>query len=307
MAAETAGMWLDDFDVQRAESAKTKKPQPDDWESWGGVARPGKNMSTADLEIDSDTQNELAKRDPSGFGVKLAEVRQEQIVDEFKRLNPTYVVNEKNQKAVYRYIRDFQLKDPNCPLDDVDDKAYEAGLWTTANLTQVFKLLSARGKLDAPAGKPKALDNEEMLDCISAIRMGDLTGAILSYITHSFGGKLPHYNSPRELVRQYPQLSSDAAKFVFFHSKGTISKSDWQSFEKEKPAGIPILTFELIKAAYEDWNFLRELNKDSKGAKDAVVAAPAPPSDEDLNQLSDEELNKRIIAEQKQWRRNQYV
>jgi hypothetical protein len=62
------------------------------------------------------------------------------------------------------------------------------------------------------------------------------------------------------------------------------------------------VTVELIKKAYEDWNFLRALNEDK--VKAAVVAAPAPPVDEDLNNLSDEEINKRIIAEQKQWRRS---
>jgi hypothetical protein len=302
MAAETAGMWLDEFDLQRAESARTKKPKTDEWEDFGGVSRPGKNMAVADLEIDSATQDELAKRDPNGFGKKLAEVRQEQVVDAFRKANPTYLQTERNQKAVYRYIRDVQLQDPNLPLDDTDDVAYEAGLWTVENLTAVFKLLSARGKLDVPAGKTKTLNREEMMDCISAIRLGDLQGAALSFIEYSFGGKLPPYSSPRDLFSRYPQLASDAAKFVFYHSRGTISKADWQTFEKEKLAGVPMLTYELIKGAYEDWVFLRELNKD---AKDAVAVAPAPPSEEDLNQLSDEEINKRIIAEQKQWRRSQ--
>jgi hypothetical protein len=304
MAKETASMWLDEFDLQRATAEK--KPKHDDWEEFGGVSRPGRNMTVSDIENDTATQDELAKRDPNGFGKKLAEIRQEQVVDAFKKANPSYIPTEKNFKAVYRHIRDHQLQDPNLPIDDVDDAAYAAGLWTVANLSAVFKLLAARGKLDMPAGKPKALDREEMTDVISAIRLGDLKGALVSFIEYSFGGKLPPYSSPRDLFNRYPQLASDAAKFVFFHSKGTISKADWQAFDREKLAGVPILTYELISAAYQDWAFLRELNKD-KDAKGTVVAAPAPASVEDLNKLSDEELNARIIEEQKQWRRNQYV
>ncbi|WP_433965139.1 hypothetical protein [Tunturiibacter gelidiferens] len=304
MAADTSAMWLDEFDHQRAEYAQTKKPQPDAWEDFGGVARPGRNFgAAADLENDTATQNELARRDPNGFGVKLAEIRQEKVVNEFRRLNPSYVPNEKNQKAVYKYIRDFQLQDSNLHLDDVDDEAYKAGLWTVENLTQVFRHLSAKGRLDMPAKTIKALSREEKLDVISYIRTGSLQDAVVAYITHSYGGNLPHYSSARDLFTRYPDLASSASKFVFYHSRGTISQADWEAFDREKLAGVPILTFELIRVAYDDWVFLRELNKDAKAA---VVAAPAPPSEEDLNQLSDEELNKRIIEEQKQWRRNQF-
>ena len=212
MAVETSEMWLDDFDQQRAESARTKKPRPDDWEGWGGVARPGRNMSAADLEIDSATQDELAKRDPNGFGKKLAEVRQEEIVDAFRKVNPTYLQTERNQKAVYKYIRDHQLKDPKLPLDDTDDAAYEKGLWSVENLTSVFKLLSARGMVDMPAGKTKVLNREEMLDVIACVRTGDLQAAIVAFIAHSFGGNLPQYSSARDLFTRYPQLASNASK-----------------------------------------------------------------------------------------------
>lgn len=302
MAADTAGMWLDEFDQQRAEYAKTKKPKADDWEDFGGVARPGRTFgAAADLENDVDTQNELARRDPKGFGVKLAEIRQEKVVNGFKAANPTYIANEKNQKAVFKYIRDVQLQDPNLPLDDTDDVAYAVGLWTVENLTSVFKLLSARGKLDMPAGKPKALDREEMLSVIAAVRTGDLQGAIVAFIEYSFGGKLPQYSSARDLFSRYPDLASNASKFVYFHANGTISKSDWEAFEREKLAGVPMLTVKLIETAFNDWVILRELNRE-RDSKDAVVSAPVPPTEEDLNQLSDEELNRRIIAEQKQLR-----
>jgi hypothetical protein len=305
LAEETAGFWLDEFDVQRAEYAKTKKPHPDAWEDFGGVARPGRNFgAAADLENDTATQDELAKRDPNGFGVKLAEIRQEQVVNEFRRLNPTYVANEKNQKIVYKYIRDFQLNDPNLHLDDVDDEAYKAGLWTAENLSKVFKHLASKGRLEMPAQIAKALNREEMLDVISCVRTGDLQGAIVAFIAHSFGGNLPQYSSARDLFSRYPDLASNASKFVYFHANGTISQADWQAFEKEKLAGVPMLTVKLIETAYNDWVFLRELRKD-KPAKDAVVSIPPPPNEEDLNQLSDEELNQRILAEQKAWRRNQ--
>jgi hypothetical protein len=305
LAEETAGLWLDEFDHQRAEYAQTKKPQPDAWEDFGGVARPGRNFgAAADLENDTATQDELARRDPNGFGVKLAEIRQEQVVNEFRRLTPTYIANEKNQRAVYKYIRDFQLKDPNLHIDDVDDAAYEAGLWTAANLTSAFKHLSAKGRLEMPAETTKVLNREEMLDVISCVRTGDLQGAIVAFIAHSFGGKLPQYSSARDLFSRYPDLASNASKFVYFHANGTISKSDWEAFDKEKLAGVPMLTVKLIETAFNDWVVLRELNRE-KDTKDAVVSAPVPPSEEDLNQLSDEELNQRIIAEQKQWRRNQ--
>jgi hypothetical protein len=306
MATETASMWLDEFDVQRAENAQTKKPKPDDWESWGGVARPGRKLgAAADLENDTDTQNELAKRDPNGFGVKLAEIRQEQVVNAFKAANPKYIASAKNYDAMFRYIRDKQLKDPNLDLDDVDDEAYAKGFWTVDNLTAVFKHLSAKGRLEMPAETTKVLNREEMLDVISCVRTGDLQGAIVAFIAHSFGGKLPQYSSARDLFSRYPDLASNASKFVYFHANGTISQADWQAFEKEKLAGVPMLTVKLIETAYNDWVFLRELNKD-KDAKGTVVAAPAPPSDEDLNKLSDEELNRRIIEGQKAWRRNQF-
>jgi hypothetical protein len=262
--------------------------------------------AAADLENDTATQDELARRDPSGFGVKLAEIRQEQVVNEFRRLNPTYVANEKNQKTVYKYIRDFQLKDPNLHIDDVDDAAYTAGLWTVANLTTVYKHLASKGKLEMPAQTIKVLNRDEMLDVISCVRTGDLQSAVIAFIAHSFGGNLPHYSSARDLFARYPELASNAAKFVFFHAKGTISKADWETFDREKLAGVPMITVRLLEAAWDEWFFLRELNKDSK-PKDAVVSAPPLPSEEeDLENLSDEELNKRIIAEQKAWRQNQF-
>jgi hypothetical protein len=304
LAADTSAMWLDEFDQQRAEYAQTKKPKADDWEEWGGVARPNKQLgAAADLALDTATQDELARRDPQ-FAKRLAEVRQEEVVTAFKAANPTYVANEKNQKTVYKFIRDNQLQDSNLDLDDVDDAAYEAGLWTPENLTAIFKHLASKGRLEMPAQIAKALNREEMLDVIACVRTGDLQGAVVAFIEYSFGGKLPHYSSARDLFSRYPRLASDASKFVYFHSVGTISQADWQAFEREKLANVPILTVRLIETAYNDWVVLRELNRDSKAA-DAVVSAPPPAEEEDLDSLSDEELNARIVQQQKAWRRNQ--
>ena len=269
--------------------------------------RPNKQLgAAADLALDHATQDELARRDPNGYGKKLAEVRMEETVNAFKAATPTYLANERNQKTMYRHIRDTQLQDPNLPLDDVDDVAYQQGLWTVQNLTTVFTHLVSKGRLDMPAQTIKALSREEAMDVISCVRTGDLQSAVIAFCAHSFGGQLPEYSSARDLFSRFPTLASNASKFVFFHAKGTISKGDWEAFEREKLANVPMLTVRLIEAAYEEWALLKVLDRETKPTKDSVVSAPPPAEEEDLDSLSDEELNRRILAEQRAMRRSQF-
>jgi hypothetical protein len=316
MADETALLWIDETtdvrhmskEAQKKAGYKAPKTTDESWEDeWGGVIRPNKNMTVSDIEADEETLNELARRDPK-FRAKLDDVRMEEVVDAFKKANPDYIASERNYEVIVRYIRDRQLKDSNCPLDDVDDVAYAEGLWTVANLSAVFKYLAAKGKLEMPAGKPKELSREEKLSVIANIRQGDPQAAVVNFITYSFAGRPPReFSSAHDFMTAYPDLTSKAVWFVFeqIHA-GELSIQELADFKKAMSRhALPTVPF--LQDALIRWHATANLRSPA-APEQAVKDDPAPePTQRELESLSDAEIDARIIEQQKEWRRSQYL
>lgn len=317
LADETALLWIDETtdtrhmskEAQKAAGYKAPKTTDESWEDeWGGVIRPNKNMTVADIETDEETLNELARRD-SKFRAKLDDVRMEETVDAFKKANPDYVVSEKNYETIIKYIRDRQLQDMNCPLEDADDAAYAAGLWTVENLTQVFKYLASKGRLEMPKGKAKELSREDMLAVIANIRQHDPQAAVINYINRSFGGRFPkEYSEVSDFLSAYPDLTSKAVWFVFdqLHA-GELTVEELAAF-KESMQRYALPTVRFLETALPKWQAaenVRTVFAPEQPVKDEP--APQPKTQKDLESLSDAEIDALIIEEQKEWRRNQYA
>lgn len=282
-----------------AANYRTPSTDAERWaDVFGGIDDPLKGKRQADIELDPEIYEELARRDPA-FKRQLDDQKIEAITLEFTESNPDYLSTEANYDKVVRYIRKHQLKDPGVPLDDIVSVAYANNLWTVRNLTVVFKTLVREGVMEMPKGKTKPLSKDEGLDVLAMVRQGDVEGAILQFITYAFGGSLPRkYRDPREFLRDNAALASEAAEWVFFQSNAhTIDANEWKQFRKARLAGRQMLTYKVIEDAWNEWQFSGKRDAVSETVGTAPAAAPRDP-----NTLSAAELDEAILEARRNYR-----
>lgn len=254
------------------------------------------DFTEADLE-------QLAKKDPNGFGVQWRENKMEQVTNEFKRANPTYLPVERNYDAMLGHIKKWQLQDEGLPEDDVMESAFDKGYWTAENLSGIFKILANKGQLQMPKGQPKPLTRDEQLDCLILVRQGNYRDAITQYIAFAFGGVIPQEHTDyRQFMKDHPALAQQALEFTFFHAKATISPTEWKAFKQAKLVGCPMLNWDIITANWDEW---KESNQFARYTAKTETAKPKPsPTPIDPNKLSDADLDAAIVEERKNYRKS---
>lgn len=276
---------------QRKFRAKFGIPEPrkDDFDNLNPQIVRSPRAEYAAMMEDPEIRRELAARDPR-FAEEFEKDQVEATVAEFRKRNPGYLKSERNATAVIQALAKRHLAKDWLDNDDAAAELYRAGHWTVAALEAQFKTCLRAGLLDVPRGETKELTRDEQLDVIASIRESHPEVAVIRFLTHAFNGSLPfEFHTPRQFMAAYPTLCSKAALFVWQHSQVGLDRDAFAEFCRAKLAHTPMLTFEMIDRAWNDWNEGRRKSH-LFGAVDTLRQNTEP---EDLDSLSDEEINRR--------------
>lgn len=255
----------------------------------------------AEMLRDPEVRAELAQRDPR-FAEQYEAEEIERIVAEFRRKNPDYIKTERNADAVIGALAKAHLGKDWLDNEDAAAELYRAGHWSVDELTKQFKAYLKAGLLDVSRGQTKELTKAEKLDVIAAIRESCPEVAIVRYLTHAFGGKLPYeFHGPRQFMATYPQLCSKAALFVWLNSRVGLDQDEFAEFQKSQLSRTPLLTFELIDDAWRAWQESKRRSHLFSAVDDFKQRTAEP---EDLDHLTDAELDRRLLQARKEARQS---
>jgi hypothetical protein len=275
-----------------------RSPRPASRE-FGGIVDDRKGSSLGDF-TDEDFE-ELARRDPQ-FRAKLAEQKQDDITNAFLKRNPEYLPNQNNYEEICKYIRSNQLRDPLLDLDDVLEKAFEAGFWTIGNLESIVEKLTRQGKLEQPKGKAKTLSSEEKVLVLALVRQGDTAGALARYLSYA----LPNHTiiNYDDLARDYPQLVHAAVWFVWRSAHPEIPEAEFSAFfEEMRQHHLP--TISMLDGSYQvhrEEKYFAPATQHNQ-PMDRAVQKDRDISLEEARELGDDELNKLITRARMEYRR----
>jgi hypothetical protein len=292
-------------EAQQKLAANYKKPITDSerWaDQFGGIDQAAEKAKVKDSDFSEQDLEQLALRDPE-FKRKWEEMKMDEVTAAFKKANPNYIANAKNYSEIIGHIKRHQLSDAETDMDDVIEAAFHEGHWTEENLTGTFKVLARQGRMQMPAGKIKTLTKEEQLRVISFVRHNDLQGAIVEFLTLSYGGVFPEgYRTVGELLVAQPDLSARASWFVWEHATAGHfnSPNEFRAFKRAN-AHLPLPTFEVLEIAYLNWKERGQNQQQTQPQQTQPQPAPVPV---DLNKLTDAELDAVIAEERKSYFRN---
>lgn len=264
----------------------------------------------AEIENDTELQNELARQDPK-FRKQLNDARMEEVTIGFTTANPDYLSTKRNFSRMIKALeQELELPAKIFDEDEIMDKAYEAGKWTVEHLTSVFRALKKAGRLDVPPGEPKNLTQSELLSVLSDIRLGDTEAAISHYISFAMADDTAYYSDPRTFLQQHPALVARAVWYVWANTHPEISQDELNEFKKSM-ARHALPTVAMLE---KSWHLRKESEYLNLSAAQRTALAPSSPqieeprelSQKELEALSDEEIEELRIKAMKEYRRNRY-
>jgi len=233
---------------------------------------------------DPEIVAELSSRDPN-FREYFIDDLTKRVGAEFRAANPAYRATDRNVSTLLKCLGKRHLEGSEfLDNDQIMDALAEQGHFTVANLTAAYRSLLTAGKLDVPAGQTRALTKQERLDVLSMIRVGEIENAVSQYAYYAFGGNLPHFDSPRDFLRSYPQLASEAAMWVWSQNRTDITPEDFRAFRAVKLNRIPVLTIGLINQAWDEYRLERK-------AAQNIPPEPEPLTRNQIDELPEEEFN----------------
>lgn len=275
---------------------------PRDTRDFGGLVREQRiSLRPADF-TDTDFE-ELARRDPN-FKAKLDEQRMDAVTDGFRKANPLYLSTKANYETMLKHIRSAQLQDVHMDLDDVMPEAYARGYWKVENLSSVFRHLKAKGRLELPAEQAKELTSEEKLIVTAKVRAGNPGAAIMAYLRFSLPNRDVGNLSIENFAVEYPELMHKVVWNVFEAMHPEISSDEFKSFAQDL-RHVRLPTVAVLEQALQMQKEDRFLSRNAQ-----PHPMPGPPSsspepvsramtEDEIRDLSDEELNKLIAQEKK--------
>ncbi|MGC1871972.1 MAG: hypothetical protein WA700_13540 [Acidobacteriaceae bacterium] len=247
------------------------------------------------LLADPDVRAELAQRDPT-FAKRYETEEIERVVAEFRRKNPSYLMTDHNADTVIQSLAKSETGTDWLSNDAAAALLWRSGKWTVDRLTAEFRKCLQAGLLDVPRGAAKILSETEELRVIARLRTGDIPGAILLFVELSFAGKLPAYRSAEKFLAEQPELASKAALFVWANNQPSLNIEEFEQFQNEKLSGVRLLTYDMIDRAWNGWQtgqLLDNLYPNANGSN------PQPTESENLDDLSDQELDRRLLQARK--------
>jgi hypothetical protein len=237
---------------------------------------------------DPTVRAELAERDPQ-FAARYEQEQIEVVVAEFRRQNPGYLKTEQNARTVIQGLAQQYLGKDWLDNEEAIQELHRMGRWTVAELTAQFESCLKAGRLDVPKGQAKELTREQKLEVVAAIRESHPEVAIIRYLQFALGGKLPYkFHEPGKFMATYPKLCNQASLFVWQNMRADVDPEEFAQFYKDRLAGAALLSVEFIDQAWEAWQKTRRKSA-LFGAVDNLRQQP-----EDLDSLSDAELNRRL-------------
>jgi hypothetical protein len=302
LTAENANkLWADDFGGVTTDK-QTPRTQHDafpDLISTGLAA----GTSNAELLRDQSVIAELERRDPK-FKRQQDEKRMDQATNRFKASNPDYVPNAKNYDAVCKYIRNVQLKNPGMDLEDVIEEAYQKGFWTVDNLSTVFQILKAKGRLDLPAEQPKELTTEELLVVTAKVRSGNPGAAVAAYLKFALPEHAADSYSIEDFATGYPNLLHECVWKIFELLNPQLTAAEFKDFYKSM-RHVQLPNVAVLSAALQLRTEERLLGVSNPAVTNPTPAPPPEPegprelTEAEMRRLPPEELE-RLIVEQRQ-------
>jgi hypothetical protein len=263
-----------------------------------------KNLRAMLQNPDPEMLEAMAERDPK-LREQIAEKNAERISLAFRAKNPDYVRSARNSRTLIQTMAREHLLADHLDDNEAIRSLYASGKWTVETLNVAYKRLLNAGRLDVPKGTTRELTKEEKLRIIALLRTWDIESALMSYISYSLGPNAPTFDSPEGLLAAFPNLASDAALFVWFHSQAdAIDRDQFRHFRRTKLAGRPMLTVDLIDRAWQAYQ--KEL-ANPRVTPPVDTASPATGTRDHFDNLSDADftaLRLEAIAEyNKQHRR----
>ncbi|MBS1816211.1 MAG: hypothetical protein JSS87_15175 [Acidobacteria bacterium] len=280
----------------------TQEPTRDDFydSRFGKIDRPGNGFAEMLKNPDPEFLKMAAERDPK-LRRELDDAEAAEVAKEFLAKNPRYYASNPNFDAIVSFLGEQYLGNSNEDAADTELALYRAGHWTVENLTSAYQSLLKLGHLEVPKGAVRELTSKEKTAVLSAVRAGDIEGAVIDYVTYAYGGKLPKYSSQREFLAQNSELVGKASVFVFSHTRTDVAPSRWAEF-RHRIARIPMLTLPVLESAWD--RFCEE-----RAARPASVVTPTEEENKqdesfDFDNLPIEELGRlRALTLREQSRR----
>lgn len=244
---------------------------------------------------DPEVRKELAARDPE-FAKRYEKEEIKRVVAEFRRKSPSYLMTDHNADTVIQSLAKSETGTDWLSNDAAAALLWRSGKWTVDKLTTEFRRCLQAGALDVPRGTAKVLSETEELRVIARLRTGDIPGAILLFVELSFAGRLPAYRSAERFLAEQPELASKAALFVWANNQPSLNLEEFEQFQNEKLSGVRLLTYDLIDRAWNGWQTGKMLTNLYPNANGSNPQLTGP---EDLDDLSDEELDRRLLQARK--------
>jgi hypothetical protein len=271
--------------------SKLRPTKKDDWgDLVPEIVRSPQEEYSAMLN-DPKIRAELAERDPA-FAERYAEEEAERIVVEFRRANPGYLKTKRNADRVVGALAKRHLGKDWLTRGDATTELFKAGHWSVEEITAEYQAALAAGELDVPRGTTKPLSRREELDVIATIRQQGPEAAIIAYLTHALGGELPRaYRKTSDFLVDYPELATQASWFVWLNSRAAIDGETLAAFQSY--FGNPELpTVAMLDGSWFEFSQLPQRKYPGLYGHAASEEEPEP---EDLENLSNEQLDRRIL------------
>ncbi|SDE86527.1 hypothetical protein [Terriglobus roseus] len=244
------------------------------------------------LAQDPGLAEEAARRDPKAFR-EYADSETERIALAFRKAHPAYMNTEKNSAAMLRHLCERFLNGVDHLRDEeVIFELFRSGDFTEVNLRAAFEALLRRGALDVGEGHVKQLSREELLTVIADLRTHGAAQAIATYLKFSLGTRTVDV---RKVMVTNADLLKKACSTVWFHSKaGSVTADQFKEFAARRLSTIQLPTIEQIEAAW----FAHQLETHEETDQ---PAQPKLATDEEINRLSDEDLENAMAAARKEF------
>jgi hypothetical protein len=197
---------------------------------------------------------------------------QEGIVAEtFVKANPSYFKSDYNYSAIRGYLDQHQLA------------------FTSENLNAAFGSLSRTGQLEVRPGHAKALTETELLHIISLTKNGQLEDAVGQYLDYSLPDAGDHWADTTEFLSDPDTLKvrNQACYFVWFHSRPVQDSPEFKEFARKFFKLKPVHTISDL----DDCLVAFERNQKDVFRQN-MIREPEPVTAENLNDLSDDAVNK---------------
>jgi len=171
----------------------------------------------------------------------------------------------------------------------------DANQLTVPVLQESYRALRDAGRLIVPRGTARPLSAEQLDHVAATAEIEGPNRAIEQYFRESFGGACPHFaGGARELLGNYPELATKAAKFVFPHIVPDFQPSEeWERFVAERTAHRRIVTIPVLSTVWAEF----------KGVGRTTAAQETGPTNPPrVEDLSDAEIDSLMLEARRERR-----